>query len=359
VMLGLVPQLLLYKYLYGHFFALPQGRYYVQPTHAHPWLVLFAPKGLFFYAPVAWLAVAGAALAGRRHPLRPVLLATVAAVAAEVWAASIPLDWNGSGASGARRLISALPLLGLLAARALDPLVNWVGASRTRVEAIVVSAVLLPLGFMFVGVALTSGEKDNTGHYSGQADTYGDSVVTAWARVDRAIGPVALLPALGVFVLRYGLPHESYWEVLDVRWYVRDYRSMTMRDTVINVKDEGARRAMTGFTPAPDGGMTLSRPRGTLVVATHWPFATNVVVVGRAARDVTVRIGSRGFFGKRSPFGTMRLSAGRWATTTLPVPPGGFDSGVNEFTFETDDVTASFELTSFEMKDTTSYPPAI
>ena len=149
--LGALPTLLVYKYLYGTYLAIPQGRYYLDLQQSHPWLLLFAPHGgLFYYTPGVWLSLTGALLLGRQRWQRPLLTALLVASGLVIWVAAAPLDWHAAGTFGARRLVVLVPWLVLLAAPAMQRLGEWLTA---RPAAAVSVAVTLALAFP-VGGAL-------------------------------------------------------------------------------------------------------------------------------------------------------------------------------------------------------------
>ena len=358
ILLGLLPQLRIYKYLYGTYLALPQGRYYLQPLHAHPWLLLFAPKGLLFMAPAAWLSIAGVCLVYRRHPLRATLIGVAIVSAVTVWVSSTPLDWNGSTAIGARRLLSLIPMMAFLAARPAAAIAAWISARRARMEALLLSLILLPVAFLFLGTTLgIIGSKVNVDRTVSQADTYGGATTAAWATLDQQLGELAVLPAQIVFALRYGLPMSSYGEVLSVDRYIRNYATMRLHDTILDTDVDHIRKGMRGFVPGPDGHMALVKKRGTLLVATHWPYATQVIVRGTAHRAVDLKVGSCTFFGFCTTYGTAHLEPDQDAAEKVAIPKGGFDSGLNELFFESPDDDAVPTLRSLELVDETRWAP--
>jgi hypothetical protein len=112
-----IPQLIVWKLLYGSFLTIPQGAGFVSGL---PQLsgVLFSPRhGLLSWSPILYLALPGLALLARREPLR-------AAAALALFAALTRVnagvgDWWGGSAFGARRFDVTLPLFGLGLALAL------------------------------------------------------------------------------------------------------------------------------------------------------------------------------------------------------------------------------------------------
>ncbi|MBX3190987.1 MAG: hypothetical protein KF819_28585, partial [Labilithrix sp.] len=81
--------------LRGSAFGVPQGPHLIHVGHAHPFLLLFAIRGgFFFWTPVAWLAVVGLASLVRDRATRLLGIAFVVAAAAEIFVSSTPIDWE-------------------------------------------------------------------------------------------------------------------------------------------------------------------------------------------------------------------------------------------------------------------------
>jgi hypothetical protein len=354
--LGVVPQLLIYRYLYGRMFGVvPQGQYFMQPWHPHVWLLLFAPKGLFLLAPVAWVSVAGAVLAFRRDVARTRLLVILGAFLIELYLASIPLDWDARSTIGARRLLPMIPLLVVLATVAVARVVAWFEARASRVRVLVTGLVLAPLAFVFLGESVWFSEPEHYfDYYPSQQAIYGDAFAASWRVIDERIGVLAVLPAQLVFSLRYGLPHEAYWKATHLYWYLRDHQTMRFERARLELKDKGLRAGMTGFAQGDDG-VQLVQPRGTLVFCAEWPYATHLVVVASSARPASLRVSSRSFFGVSQRYGTISLGPSE-TTTRLTIPRGSFDSGVIELVFE-GDAAAETHVRSVELVDKGVYAP--
>jgi hypothetical protein len=103
------PQMAVWHVLYGRAFTVPQGPSFLQWTSPHPFAVLLSDNhGLFTWAPVLVLAVAGLAQWLRRTPAVAVQIALVVLLSWYVNAAVA--DWWAGEAFGARRFLSLLPL---------------------------------------------------------------------------------------------------------------------------------------------------------------------------------------------------------------------------------------------------------
>ncbi len=348
---GLVPQALVYKYLYGHYWVgAPHGRYYMQYGHAHPWLLLFAPRGgLFFTSPVAWIAVPGLVL-GLLGPRTRVLTASViVASAATIWLSAAALDWHASWTFGARRLTSLVAVLAPPTAMTLERARRWLRARPSRpIKALAVGAC--------VGVALfTSGEAFVPGGERGrsQEELYGGAATVVWRWADR-FGDLAVLPAEVVFHLRYGLPMRAFRAATEPR-YGRNYR--TMDRPVADIELRGSADQLTGFSKVGNDMAMIGR-RATFVLTPEWPYATDLFVKASATPGTSLRVGRRTLTGTIwygvQPFGP------EVSTRQYGIPAGGFDSGLSELVFERDDDgAAQVEIQSIRIEDNGIYAPAL
>jgi hypothetical protein len=353
--LGVGLQLCIYKYFYGHYFFVPQGPYFFQPAHAHPWLLLFAPKGLFFMAPVAWLSVAGAILAFRRGPSRKALLLVLAMFALEHFLASCALDWDAAATVGARRLISLFPLLVFLATPALAGLVAWVSRGRERMRGLFLLTLLGPLGFIFFGAALIADNAHNYEFYPSETVMYGGGVTATFEAIERVAGAAAILPAQLVYKLRYAAPLSSYWAATQREAFSRSPFTLELSHASLDLEDPQVHAATPGFS-GPNGKKSHLQGQGRVIFVAEWPYATGLAVTALSAEAPTdLRVTGRTFFGTSTVYGTVSLTSEE-KTFKLTIPPGGYDSGVEELVFETVD-GANAEIRKIELVDDTVYPP--
>jgi hypothetical protein len=352
---GVVPQLLVYRYLYGSFFAgAPHGHYYMQYGHAHPWLVLFAPHGgLFFTAPVVWLAVPGFVAMLRDREARVLGSSLLFAAAASVWLSSAALDWDSSATFGARRLTSLVAVLAAPTSIALTRIGRWMRARPARATTALGLATLVAIAFTTAGAARAPSLGNDTSHFT-QAEIYGSGARVAWGAVDN-FGDLAVLPAEIIFHLRYGLPMRSFREVTEPT-YQRDYRTMERPDTVIDLRHGNRAAQVTGFESGDDG-MKMTGQRATLVFAAEWPFATDIVVEVRSPSPTQLRVG-RGTAMGTTWFGTREIGA-EPGGVEWEVPSGGFDSGIVEIVFERLDPRADVVVTSVRIEDKGEYGPPL
>lgn len=357
LLLGLVPQLLIYKYFYGHVLGVvPQGQYFMQPAHSHMWLVLFAPKGLFLMAPVAWFAVVGAVQGLRSRAERPVVAILAGAFLVELYLAAMPLDWDASSTIGARRLIALYPILTVLAAVSVARLIAWVGRDPERVRGLVLGLLLVPLGAVFVGEGMYYAEPEHYyDFYPSQEVMYGTGFAAMWRTIDRRLGALALLPAELVFTLRYGLPHEAYWNATHLAWFMRDHQTMALMRPRIELRDKTPWLGTSGLLREKEDAKLEGR-RGTVVFCTGWPHATSVTVVARSSTGTAMSFKLRTFFGTVLAAGSMRPGEAD-QTASFAIRRDAFDSGILEAVFEADDPGADVRIVSIELADKTSYAP--
>jgi hypothetical protein len=355
---GVLPQSLLYKFLYGAYFITSPGRYrfFMQYGHAHPWLLLFAPHGgLFYSAPAAWVAVPGLFLALFDRRTRPLAASLLVAAGAATWLSSAALDWYGSGTFGARRLTSILPLLAAPAAIALERARRWLRARPSRAATALGVAVLVPLAFTFVGAVLAMARgRIPTDVGSSQAGLYGQGDEAAWQTLDERFGDVTILPAEIAFSLRYGLSMNAFRDATEPL-IVRNFVTMGWEMHDIDLVNGQHANLITGFSNAADGAHLRGR-RGTVVFASQWPFATELAVTARAAHPVRVRVGRALAFGRTEVWGELPVDSSM-QPRIVPIPPGSFDSGIFAIAIGCDDSGADLVVNRIRVEDTTSYPP--
>jgi hypothetical protein len=114
------PQMIVWDVLYGQPFALPQGPSFMRWTTPHLVAVLFSDNhGLFTWAPLLVLGIAGLVTFTRRQPAAALPIAAVLLVSWYVNGAVA--DWWAGEAFGARRFLSLFPLFVLGLAVWLQP----------------------------------------------------------------------------------------------------------------------------------------------------------------------------------------------------------------------------------------------
>ncbi len=343
-----------YEYMYGTIFALPQGRYYIQPRHAHPFLTLFAPHGgLFYSAPVAWLAVFGVVpwLRGRKTYAWLAFASCVVALL-EIYVSSSALDWDASWTVGARRLTTLTPILATCAAVFLERAGKWLTARRSRVLFALGLATLVPVVFTSTGLVwgIVHGNIDG-GVGLPQQEIYGTSQKVMWSVLDTKGADLAILPAELVFAARYGLRPRDFRDVTESSWYQRDFRDLHVKHDTIPVADARLDHHTAGFART-EAGLHLVAPEGHLVFAAEWPFATAYELHVRAEHAGRLKVGVGGFLGT-SWVADLPFTAGD-QVLRVPLPDGAFDSGLDEIVFASHD---DLVLTGLRILDEHSYPP--
>lgn len=357
---GLLPQALLYQYLYGKYLlgGSPHGPYFVQLGHAHPWLSLFDPHGgLFYGSPTTWLAVLGIGPALRIKSARPFVISGLLATCLVVYLSAAALDWDSSSSFSNRRLTSLVAFLIPLAAAWIERVRHWLLAKRARPFVALGLAVAAPSTMLVVGDALSNGERVTTIERGmSQEELYGGGVSTVWKIVDRNIGDLFVLPAEIVFALRYRLAMNSFRDVCEP-WVVYEYRSVTERWNLPAMTDARWARHVTGMHQ-DTATLRMTAEKSTLVFASQWPFATKLDVTLRSRLPARVTVARGRFLLRDQTYGTIELPGDDTpVSASLPIPEGSYDSGLLEIVLRSDAAPgAGVELTAMKVVDTNTYP---
>jgi hypothetical protein len=359
VALGALPTLLLYHHLYGNIFMLPQGRYYLQLGHGHPFLLLFSPNGgLLFATPAMWLPVLGIAPGWRRQ--RWLMSGVLLTAAAEIYVASCPITWDAGASYGARVLTPLAPLFVLPTAFLLSAARAWLVARPGRMPAALATALLVPLAFF--GISAVSGLPSHRVPLIGatQEAAYGGPVSWGWSLIDAHIGDLSVLPAEMLFSLRYGLPRQSFRRATNARTFYRDYKSMAISNDIVSLSDPDVAPLLRGFEPGK-GGSAISGSKGSLVFSAHWPHATRVTVAATSLRPQRLRVGLGRFWGAKWLGDILVADTISTPWPALVLPHGAFDSGLTEFVFACDPAPChdAVVVKAIRLYDDNSYPPAL
>jgi hypothetical protein len=359
VVLGTLPTLLLYRYLYGTIFMLPQGRYYVQFGHGHPFLLLFSPNGgLLFATPAMWLPILGIATGLRRE--RWLVVGALVTACAEIYVASCPISWDGGATYGARVLTPLTPIFILLTAFLMVRAHAFLTARPGRMAAALGLAVLLPFAFTMIGAVGGLPLRRVPMGGATQEAIYGGSNSTAWAFVDEQIGDLAVLPAELLFSWRYGLPRQSFRRATSNRIFEHDYKTLAIKNDVITLDKADIRPLLAGFS-VKTGGAAIPGRKASLVFTSHWPFATRVTVAATGPTTQRLRVGLGRFWGTKW-LGTISLAEAvphDWPE--LAIPRGAFDSGLNEVVFACDPAPCqdAVVVKAIRLHDDNTYRPAL
>lgn len=184
-LLVFAPQMAVWAVLYGQPFALPQGPSFMQWTSPHLFDVLFSDQhGLFSWAPMLTVALAGLVTAMVRQPAWRLPLLAVLLVSWYVNAAVA--DWWAGEAFGARRFLSLLPLFALGIAVWIDRLP---GAAVSRVRLIVVALFCVLNWLLLLQYQLyMKGLHEVAPYPAGWFDLYAMRFLVPWRLVEWLLG---------------------------------------------------------------------------------------------------------------------------------------------------------------------------
>jgi hypothetical protein len=109
---GLLPQIIMWKIVYGEYLTIPQGSGFMQWLDPHPWLVLFSSRhGLLSWHPIFVLPLLGLWPLYKKE--RALAVAVTAMFLCALYVNSTTVDWGGGHAFGSRRFVSLVPFLSL------------------------------------------------------------------------------------------------------------------------------------------------------------------------------------------------------------------------------------------------------
>ncbi|MBX3186934.1 MAG: hypothetical protein KF819_07965 [Labilithrix sp.] len=346
-------QLYVYRRIYGSAFVIPQGKLYLQLSHAHPWLLLFSARsGLLYWTPLLWLAVVGMPLLVANRRMGLLGAAIVVASAANIYVASAALSWTGSGTIGARVQTSlAAPLLFAIGASATSML-RWAAQRRIRAPA----ALLLALAPWIWTTWMTGTAGMPNDRVVAAPELYSGAVKNGVSTIYRNIGNPWTLPATLVFSTRYHAPPRVFDQLASDGMWAKDYRTLEVLTT----------DTLTFKTPPPafygeDLAKFAARELGVrpgeqsrFLVTLYWPWVTAVRVTARpVSGPATLTIKSASFWRTRE-LGKVRFE--RKDTVEIAVPPDAFDSGINEVILHSDAPTV---LESWQWLDTSPHDTSI
>lgn len=139
--LAILPQLLMWKFLFGQWVAVPQGSSFFALASPHFWQFLFSSyHGLFIVHPLLLLSIFGLLLAWKK---RPYLLGLFAIpLFLQVYLNAGLADWQGGGSFGARRMVSSFFIFAFGFSALFEYLSN-------KKRWLVFIAIFILLGFIF------------------------------------------------------------------------------------------------------------------------------------------------------------------------------------------------------------------
>jgi hypothetical protein len=187
---------------------------------------------------------------------------------------------------------------------------------------------------------------------------YGVAGSWVWRLLDTNAADLAILPAEIPFAIRCRLPPTSFRAATEPFAYVREYRgAMRFTANSLPLDDPKMKTISRGFAFEP-GAMRLDKARGRIVFAAEWPFATAFELVAKSAGAQRLRAGIGHAFGRVAWLTEVALALGAAQAVHAPIPPGEFDSGINEVVLE-HDRGEPVTLTAFRIEDGATYRHAM
>jgi hypothetical protein len=201
---GVVPQLLVWKAIYG-VYVLPypvQGRDFLHLSRPALMETFFSSRhGLLYWTPVLWGAFIGLTALAIRRPRMGVLLIAPVALVSFINASSG--DWWAGGSYSNRRFDSVLPFLGVGLGASLAALRR--AASRWPLGVLAAAGALLVLwnGLFMEQYRRGAIPRDDTVSFPRVAENSADLFATA-------VGSPVAWPANWIFAVRHRLPADRY-----------------------------------------------------------------------------------------------------------------------------------------------------
>jgi len=328
---GFVPffglRLAVYDYLYGSPWPPTLRHVYLQPTHAHPWFLLFSGRaGLIAYSPLLWLSVVGLFLSLRLRAHRAFIWCTTLAFALDYWICASPLEWPGGATVGPRLLVSFVGLFLVWAALALERIFAWARANSARLARVAVAGWLMPP--LLVSWMMTKGD----GPYDAPS-MYATAVRDLLEPVYARIGNPAVFPAPLVFAARYRTEPREFDRLAVYGMFQHDFeRGRLVRDDAVDFA-RPLREALLreGFVPTDRAQRLVPNRYARFLVTLAWPFVTrvDVALAEPPGRDDCYLEVDNALFWSRRTIGRATIPHDMMGAT-FATPIGTFDSGINE-----------------------------
>lgn len=335
-----------YDYMYGSPWPPVLRHVYLQPAHAHPLLLLFSGRaGLLTYTPMMWLAVWGffGSLFWRRH--HRVFLPLGIAFFVDFWICSSPLEWPGGATVGPRLLTSFCGMFLVWTSLTAKVVGDWASANVDRLKRFAaIGWVGLPL---LLSWQLTNGDAP----YDAPS-IYGRGFRMLLDDVYAQIGNPATFPAPLVFRARYRTAARDFDRVAQYGLFYHDFEQGRLlgRDSIEFAHPAEDVLLLEGLEPVPAGQRIRPRHPGRMIYPLAWPFvsAVTVDIAGLPPRDgCRITVENALFFQHRRV--RSRALACNVDTVRIRVPPGMFDSGINETRISSN---CPLELSRFRFEDT-------
>jgi hypothetical protein len=326
-------QLVVWKKLYGAYWVVPTGRIYLQPFHAHPFLLLFSSRcGLLVFTPLMWFGLLGLALFSWRSSRPEFGAALVISTIAAIWICSSPISWSGAHAFGARLLTNLAGPFVATTALFFERVGRRVFASRAWTRR-AIALVALPALAITWGVANPKSGVKLTGVAPGP-DIYARGLRASLDELYSVVGNPANLPASAVFAARYRLRPKYFDTLADEGIFQHRYRTATPKgaDSLDFAHPPSAYVLASGV--AGDDGLHVARTApARFLVTLWWPWVTHLELgLTPPSVDVVMRLTVRGFFTSHTITATLLAGVNE---PRIEVP-SAFDSGINEVVVEVD-----------------------
>jgi hypothetical protein len=301
-----------------------------------------------------WIAVPGVVLLARPRALRWLVLPLLFCAAVELYVSSAALDYEG-----ARRMLNLTPIAAMSMALVLQRFARWTAARPGRLGACAAAGLLLVVLWGTASVSLGySHGKLGWDRPLLMSERIGEGEKQTMALSEDAVGPLEVLPAAWVFALRYHLKPRAFGWASHPQWYDRDMRTLEYNRSDFAINASEARDLLRGFRFPDNSPACIADRDAAAVFAAQWPFATRIRLTYDATQPVTLSVGSRSFFGSRTSWGSEALRAGKNFKAFFRIPPGGFDSGINELEFRIAGEPGTVCVHSLEMIDDAHYAAA-
>jgi hypothetical protein len=352
---GLLPILLANRAIYGRLTPFTHGPHFLHLAHAHPWLMIFDLRGgLFAWAPTLWLAVPGLVLLTRRKELRWLYVSVGLCGLLELYLSSAAIDWQG-----ARRLCNLTPLGALGIALTMERVVEWLRARPARLAnvAVVLFVAFVAWGSGSVCFGFAWGKLPWDTPLT-TAQRFGEGEEQALQATEASVGVLPVLPATWLFAARYLRPPVAWGWAIHPVWYARDTYSLEYQRAEFSFTAPESRLLLRGFHVEDDHPSCMKGGWASAVFAAQWPFATRARLSYDASVEQELSVGSRSILGVATPWAKVALQAGKHRKVTVPIPPGGFDSGINEVELRTTGPSESLCFYGLELVDDARYPAA-
>jgi hypothetical protein len=321
VLVGLLPQLLAWRAIYGEWFAVSPISPEIRWWDSHWRDVLWSARaGLFAWSPVLYVGAAGLVAMVKRDRLLAVTAWLILGLV--TWLNGAVSDWWAGAAYGGRRFDSTLPLFAAGAAIAVDLGVKWVRAHPlTVVAAALAGAVMANLALMDLAVRRS---------VELEAPNAIDDLLAGQARtLHRWFGYPPSYPATLPFALRNRVtPADA-----DILWATRYLTDPTRPYGRVDIGGNDGRAVGPGWhQPEQERGTSYRWASREAIVRVALDHAAHLSLQVRAkpfmapgvsTQQLTLRV-------NRSFEAAVPIADPDWQTVVVDVPEEAWRAGINE-----------------------------